>query len=214
LAIFRNCSWKRFSLRGMFVLTTVVCVGLGLWSVYLQPFRTQATSVAALNKYDASFTASPADGPAWQRWLVTQVLGKDAFVRVDGVALSDTRFDDQAATALVGLPYLRRLNLERTQISDAGLASIASLPRLEELSLAYTRMTDQGVPMLRQLPKLADLKLTGTAISDASVSELIRLPAIRMLYVRWTSLTNEGAKKLTVSLPNCEVHYQARRKAP
>lgn len=195
----------------MFVLTTVVCVGLGLWSVYLQPFRTQTMSVAALNKYHANYTTMPADGPAWQRWLVTRVLGEEAFVRVDGVELSDTRFDDQAAKALVGLSSLRRLNLERTQVSDAGLASIAALARLEALSLAYTRVTDRGVPILRALPKLAELKLTGTEVSDASVAELTQLPAIKSLYARWTQISEAGASQFRELAPNCELHHTARQ---
>ena len=68
-------SWTRFSLRGLFILVTVCCLLLGAWSVYVNPFRQQARSVAALEPLQAEVTTSSVDGPGWQRWLVTTMLG-------------------------------------------------------------------------------------------------------------------------------------------
>ena len=66
--------WNRYSLRALFLLTTLCCVLLGLWSVYVEPFRRQARSIAAIQQYAAEVITEEADGPAWQRWLVTTML--------------------------------------------------------------------------------------------------------------------------------------------
>ena len=83
--------WKRFSLRTLFVFTTACCLLLGTWSAYVNPYRLQSRSLAEVNRLQGQSFIEPADGPAWQRWLVTALLGADSFVHVTTVDLAQKR---------------------------------------------------------------------------------------------------------------------------
>ena len=158
----RNGFWKRFSLRALFVMMTLCCVLLGLWSVFVNPFRRQAESLAALQRLPVEVTTYPARGTAWQRWLVTTMLGEDAFVEVDAIELRGPRIDDAVIKELSGLRRLRSLTLEQTEVTDAGLLVIGSMRQLQALTLTYSLVTDRGINRLKSLPELSTLKLTGT----------------------------------------------------
>lgn len=199
--------WKRYSLRALFVVMTLCCVFLGVWSVYVAPFRRQASAMAALEKLPVELDVSAAEGPAWQRWLVTTMLGEDAYVFVAKVELRGPNINDEVAKKLAGLDWLESLALEGTQVTDAGLAVLRLLPHLEDLSLTYSQATDEGLAQLKHLPQLENLKLTGTSISDKGVPALAELPALRTLYIRWTRITDEGAAKIRKLLPQCEVYH-------
>lgn len=206
----RFTSWKRFSLRGLFVLMSVCCVVLGrLWSAYVNPYRRQAQSIAVLRRLPSDLTINPADGPAWQRWLVTTMLGEDTYVKVEAIALRGPRIDDDVMRELSGLHQLKSLVLEQTQVTDAGLSAVRSMRDLETLSLAYSLVTDRGIAELQSLPKLADLKLTGTQITDATVPELAKLPAAKVFFIRWTRISDVGADQLQAAAPQCAVYHQA-----
>ena len=201
--------WKRYSLRGLFVAMTLCCVLLGLWSAFVNPFRQQAESLAVLRRLSVEVRTYPAQGAAWQRWLVTTMLGDDAFVEVEGIELRGPRIDDAAIKELSGLRQLRSLTLEQTGVTDAGLSVLKSMHDLQDLTLSYSLVTDRGIEQLKSLPKLATLKLTGTKITDALVPELAKFPALQTLYLRFTRVTDEGVAKLRELAPNCTVFHHA-----
>jgi hypothetical protein len=199
--------WKRFSLRGLFVLMTLCCLIMGMWSVFVEPFRRQAKSIATLSRSPVELTVLPAEGAAWQRWLVNTFLGEGAFVRVEGVELRGPAINDDVMNELAGLRQLQSLTLEQTQVTDAGLAVLRSMPHLQDLSLTYSLATDRSIDELKQLPRLANLKLTGTQITDASVPELAEFPALQTVFLRWTQVTDAGAEKLRELAPRCTVYH-------
>jgi hypothetical protein len=203
----RHDFWKRYSLRGLFVLMTLCCVILGLWSAYVHPFRRQANAIATLERLPVEVGFVSADGPAWQRWLVTTMLGDDAYVIVDKVELRGPNVNDEVVRELAGLDWLSSLSLEQTQVTDVGLGVLRSLHYVQDLSLTYSQVTDGGLEQLKQLPQLRYLKLTGTPITDGAVPTLADLPALQTLFVRWTRITDEGAGKLRELAPTCEVHH-------
>jgi Leucine-rich repeat (LRR) protein len=202
-------SWKRFSLRGLFVLMSICCIVLGLWTVYVNPFRQQARSISALVRVSANLNIEPADGPAWQRWLVTTLLGADSYVKIEDVQLRGPKIDDQVMGELDGLSQLRSLTLEQTQVTDTGFAVLDSMHGLRVLALSYSQISDRGIARLRSLPQLRELRLTGSRITDAAVPELAKLPAVKVLFLRWTDLTDAGAEELRAALPDCAVYHQA-----
>src|SRR5262245_30254305 len=93
---------QRYSLRSMFVLMTVCCLVVGLWSVYVNPYRMQRQSLATVNRLQGSPTLAAAEGPAWNAWLVTRLLGDEAFVRVVEVDLAGKQVNDDALRSLAG----------------------------------------------------------------------------------------------------------------
>jgi Leucine Rich repeat len=204
--------WSRFSLRGLFIVMTVCCVLLTLWSVYVNPFRRQAESMAALRPVSKSYSVKDFGGPAWHRWLVTKLLGEDSYAIVDDVSLRGLEIDDELMRKLGGLTLLRTLSLEQTQVTDAGLATLDSMRGLRSLSLSYSQITDRGIARLQSLPQLDRLALTGTRITDAAVPDLAKLPAVKILFLRWTDMTDDGAERLRALLPECSVYHEALSK--
>lgn len=202
-------NWKRFSLRTLFVLMTLCCLVVGAWSVYVNPYRLQLQSLAAVNRLQGNSAKTGADGPGWHRWLVTTFLGEDAFIYVTHVDLAGRKVDDAALRSLAGLNHLEMLSLDYTQITDAGLATIRSMPKLKDLSLRYTNVADRGAAYLAAAPGLRTVHLTGTKITDAAVNDLAKSSALAEVYIRWTTISNEGAARLVAALPHCAVYHHA-----
>jgi hypothetical protein len=200
---------RRFSLRTLFVLMTVCCLLAGAWSVYVNPFRLEQQSLAAVNRLQGNVAKTSADGPAWQRWLVTKFLGDDAFVHVTQVDLSGTRVDDKELPSLSGLTHLEKLNLDNTQVTDDGTAVLRVMHALKDLSLRYTNISDRTAAHLTALAALQTVTLTGAKITDAAVDDLAKHAALKELYIRWTRITNPGADRLRAALPNCAIHFHA-----
>jgi Leucine rich repeat/Leucine Rich repeat len=205
----RSFRWKRYSLRSLFVLMTVSCVGLGAWSVFVNPYRLQARSLAEVNRLQGEVRFEPADGPDWHRWLVVNLLGDDAFTHVTQVNLAGRPIDDNALRSLTGLTHLMELNLDHTRITDDGLTAIRSMPELSTLSLRYTPVSNRSAAVLSGLPKLNKLLLTGTKLSDETVAELAKISSLSELYVRWTQITDDGAARLAEALPACTISHHA-----
>jgi hypothetical protein len=202
-------SWKRFSLRTMFVLMTLCCLLVGTWSVYVSPYRNQLQSLAIVDRLQGNSAKLRASGPAWHRWLVTTFLGEEAFMYVTQVDLSGKKVDDNALQALSGLTHLEKLTLDYTQITDDGTAVLGSMPALQYLSLRYTHIADRSATNLAPLPALHSLILTGTKLTDAAVNELAKHDSLKELFIRWTIITNVGADRLQKALPNCAIYFHA-----
>lgn len=201
-------NWKRFSLRSLFVLMTLCCVVFGTWSVYVDPYRRQMQSLAFVNLLNGKSRPEADDGPRWQRWLVTKLLGDEAFVRIVAVELANQNVTDRDLQSLSGLCFLEYLSLNNTEITDDSLATLGSLPKLTQLSLNYTNVSDRGARYLSALPNLQGLTLTGIQISDNAVDDLARLKHLKSMYIRWTHISNAGAERLRKELPDCEIfHY-------
>jgi len=205
----RLANLKRFSLRTLFVLMTTCCVGIGLWSAYVNPYRLQAQSLAEVRRLNGNFTTSPAKAVGVHRWLVTTLVGEDAFAHVTTVDLAGKKVDDNVLQSLAGLIYLRELRLDYTAVTDNGILALRSMKRLRQLSLRYTSLSDPVVPQFAAFPKLETLLLTGTKISDAALADLAKLGGLSQLFIRWTNITNPGAEKLSATLPNCAIYHHA-----
>jgi hypothetical protein len=205
----RPFNWRRFSLRTLFVLTTLVCLAAGMWSAIVNPYRVQLQSLAAVNRLHGTVVEETPDRPAWHRWLVTSFLGKDAYFHVTFVDLAGCQVDDSAARSLSGLGFLHKLNLDNTQITDEGAAVLRSMPLLQELSLRFTKVGDGAATCLASAPSLSIVYLTGTQTSDAAINTLAENRNLAQLYIRWTKITNAGATKLAAALPKCAVNYHA-----
>jgi hypothetical protein len=201
--------WKRFSLRTLFILMTICCLVFGTWAAYVNPYRLEARSLAEVKRLQGEFELVRAEGPEWHRWLVTTLLGDDAFVHVTKVDLNGRDVDDNALRALAGLVHLQFLSLDYTQVTDDGIAVLRSMPHLRHLSLRYTAVSDRGAAQLAALPSLNTIHLTGTKLSDESIDALARHGGLSALYIRWTQISDSAAARLAAALPGCSVHHHA-----
>jgi hypothetical protein len=202
-----SASWRRYSLRGLLLITTLLCLLLGVWSATVAPYRRQSLAIAAVGDLQGTYTTEAAAGSPLSRWLVTTMLGDDKFVRLTAINLERTAATDDTLTQLSGLRELRTLNLDRTQVTDDGLRALAGLPRLQSLSLRYTGITDAGLGILETLPDdLREVALTGARVTDASVRHF-EGRSIAELYLRWTDVTPDGARRIKAAMPRGTVHY-------
>ena len=188
---------------------TVCCLLFGIWALYAAPYRQQLESRSVVNRLNGQSIAALAEGPVWQRWLVTTLLGKDAFVRVVNVNLSGQPVDDDAFRSLMGLRFLESLSLDYTKVTDESLGALRAMPKLRELSLKYTDISDRSAEQLGSLGNLEVLTLTGTKISDRSIDLLSRDRQLKTIYIRWTRISESGAERFRQALPNCKVYYHA-----
>jgi Leucine-rich repeat (LRR) protein len=200
-------SWKRFSIRTMFLLVSLIAATLGASAYLIDDFRQQARSLAVVQRLNGEAEFIPAHGPAWKRWLVTTMLGDDAFAEVAIVNLSGKKVDDATLEQLSGLRHLRELNLDNTQITDAGTHVLRSFAKLRLLSLRFTEISDESTETIAGLEGLIWLYLTHTQVSDASIDNLSKLKHLDELYVRWTNITDAGSEQLKKSLPGCAVFH-------
>jgi hypothetical protein len=198
---------RRYSLRTLFVLMTLCCLLFGAWALYVNPYRQQLRSLAVVNRLQGAVIRAPAEGPAWQGWLVTTMLGKETFAQVTEVDLNYKKVSDADLRQLAGLIHLRKLSLDYTAVTDDGIASLQSMPNLQEVSLRYTKVADEGAAHLSRLPSLRTAHLTGTKITDAGALALASNPQITELYIRWTGISDEGAERVAAALPDCAVHH-------
>ena len=170
--------WNQFSLKKLFVVMTLLCIGPGGFVAYEQKkSREQKAAVKALEKlggrieYDSSLPSRS----TWQRLL----LGDDSFANATGLDLSNTRVSDAELAHLRHLSQLRLVRrLDRgdgfrlgtfARIDRAGKSRISAkhksrtrdsvhvqgLRQLNVLSVQQTQVTDSGVHNVqRAVPKL------------------------------------------------------------
>jgi hypothetical protein len=199
--------WLRFSIRTLILTISLICAVLGFCAAYIDDYRQQSRSLAVVDRLQGRAETIPANGPHLERWLVTRILGSDAYVRVILVELNDKEVDDEVLDSLGGLIHLRSLALDRTDVTDAGLPTLSQLPSLTSLSLRFTSVSDEGLKVVGDLPNLAWLYLTGSRITDASIDQLVRLKNLKELYIRWTYVTNAGGERLRRELPHALVFH-------
>jgi hypothetical protein len=199
--------WQRFSIRTLLLLVSLVAATFGACAFLVNDFRQQARSLAVVQRLQGHVEFNPASGPAWKRWLVTMMLGNDAYTEVIIVDLSGKNVDDKTLEELSGLRFLRQLVLDHTQVTDAGTHVIRSFPKLRSLSLRFTDISDDSTETIAGLEGLIWLYLTHTKVSDASIENLSKLKHLDELYVRWTNITDTGSDELKKSLPECAVFY-------
>ena len=203
-----NSRWRRFSLRALLAATTVACGVLGLWSIYIAPYRSRWMVASAVAELNGSCRTEVADGSNLERWLVTTILGSDKYVHINAIDLDNTAASDDTLALISSITELEELRLDRTRISDTGVARLTNLPRLTSLSLRYCGISDEGLGILDTLPRdLRLLALTGTGITDASKAHFVGR-SITDLYLRWTAVTGQGARDILEVLDRGTVHHE------
>jgi hypothetical protein len=157
--------WAQFSLLTLFLVVTVLCVGLRLVVV---PAERQQRAVAAIEalggevQYFELDQEDPNHEPFLRRWLPPDYIDEVRVVDLGGRPVTDAGMEN-----LRGLTGLQVLFLDLTRVTDAGLAQLQGFTRLEYLSLTCTQVTDAGLAHLQGLTGLQVLDLDGTLFTDA-----------------------------------------------
>jgi hypothetical protein len=194
--------WFRFSLRTLFLVTTV----LAIWLAFKVHAARQQQEAVALYlrlggtiRYDYEIdqsgrlirNATPSGWP----WLRSYV-GSEYFDSVSVLSMTTKPVSDPDTRPLVGLPHLLQLWLGHTKISDDAMDSISQLRMLRQLELSNTGITDTGLMRLLQLPHLTYLQLDSTTVTDEGVESLLKLPSLQEVSLTGTRVTEKGVRRL------------------
>lgn len=99
--------------------------------------------------------------------------------KLEEVDLAETPVDDPSAAALLAMPHMRALRLDRTAVTDAALRNPS--PVLVELYLSGTKVGDGGLALLDATPKLEGLGLADTQLGDGTIARIAKLSELRTL---------------------------------
>jgi hypothetical protein len=145
--------WAQFSLATMFVVLTVLCVGLALVVVPAERQRRAVAAIEAVGGRVGYFGLDQKASAAFPRPFLRRWLSRDYFDEVEWVDLAGTKVTDTELAVVQVLTGLVGLTLDGTQVTDAGLSRLDGLKGLKKLWLfrnEFTQVSDAGLAQLRQ----------------------------------------------------------------
>jgi hypothetical protein len=145
--------WAQFSLATMFVVLTVLCVGLALVVVPAERQRRAVAAIEAVGGRVGYFGLDQKASVAFPRPFLRRWLSRDYFDEVEWVDLAGTKVTDTELAVVQVLTGLVGLTLDGTQVTDAGLSRLDGLKGLKKLWLfrnEFTQVSDAGLAQLRQ----------------------------------------------------------------
>ena len=114
--------WFQYRLRSLFLLTTLVAIGMSWLTVTMQNQRKQKAAAKAIEKVGGIVKLE-------RTWL-GKLLRDDSLVRVTDVFLSGTPDTNAALVHLQGLSQLQWLDLTGTKVTDQGVKKLQqALPK-------------------------------------------------------------------------------------
>lgn len=205
--------WLRFSVRGLLLAVTVLCVWLA-WHVDRGNRQRDAaaavreTGGAALYDYEAdiydsgySFSNCLREPSTWER--IEGQIGREY---CNDVVIVDFTFAEEAGKgieSLDGFPRLRWLHAPGESITDDSLDHIAEQSRLEQLHLRGASITDDGLQSICRLRRLSHLSVAECDIGDVGVRHIAAIRSLRHLNLCGTRITDAGLRLLR-ELPSLE----------
>jgi hypothetical protein len=169
----------RFSLRGVLLALTAICLFLG-WGLS-DALRTRRI----------------------EREARAMVAARGGRIQTNGSS-SAPHFDDGRLARLLGLSGHRRplwtVDLTGAPVTAEDLATLVRCRWIRTLHLSDTPIGDEEVKLIAQLPELRILIANNTRITDAGLARLHRLRYLARLDVGSTQVTYDGLGKLDDAL--------------
>ena len=160
--------WFQVSLKAMFALMTLACVGVGWLAFERNEVRKREVAIVSLQKL-GGIIKFDSDLPFRPNWL-QPLLGLKLSGEVVAVYNLPPKVTDADLAHVAGMTELKSLGLQNTQVTDAGLVHLARLAKLKTLSLDGTQVTDAGLAHLAGLAKLERLSLSRTRVTNDGAS--------------------------------------------
>jgi Leucine Rich repeat len=206
-------SWRRFTLRALFLFVLVAGILFGWVAYRVRQFHDQAAFIADLRSRGFRVEVLPASNA----WFWCALAGDDA-VQARTAELRAVRTDSNDFTGptsedlrLIGaLTSLKQLIISSEELNDHSIQQLMSLQELEYLQLDGASITDAGVSSLAVLTRLESLVLRNLStpesdnttfpehfrLTDASIGSLSRLTRLRFLEIGQSGLTDNGVRLL------------------
>ena len=173
--------WARISLRGLFILMTVVAISVGL---FIKEMRDHRAAIVAVSESHGAISTQKYSGPNWLRRFVSdeKYLMNPVAVRFNSThPLTDAQLRS-LIPHLSEFDDLTYVNLYRSDVTDDGIKELLPLShRLEAIDIRLTSVSDSSVPVLKRFPQLTLLRVHGSAI------------------------TEQGREEIRQALPNCKL---------
>ncbi|HMO79182.1 MAG TPA: hypothetical protein PKD24_00185 [Pyrinomonadaceae bacterium] len=148
-------------MRAIILTSMIICLGI-------------VSAAANVNREEAAVAAIKELGG-------TVEYGEGRRARnVVSVDLSGSKAGNADLRHLVGLKYVRDLNLSGTSIST-GTQYIAFLKELRTLDLSGTNVDDDNLARLSNLKKLEKISLRGTAVTEEGVRSIARISTLKTI---------------------------------
>lgn len=177
-------SWTRFSLRGLLVLTTALCLFLG-WRSYYE--RKLQRIERRLGELQVEYRLVRGEVPRWRSLL----LGRAVDTRIDRVGLRDLHFSHEEPALieiidlLVSWGGVRELEIfEARPFRRADHEQFARLRSLERISFDYCEPGDaHTIEPLASLPRLREIstRITYGATVPTPYDFYLSLPNLKVL---------------------------------
>ncbi len=198
--------WQ-ISLSGLFIVMSVICVGLAGWRYATRESRAIAELQRTAGVHTVLSNGEPHREVAFR---VGSDVALEPLTRIRNVwyiCLWGTEVDDADLRWLCGMNTLTDVELGYTKVGDDGARHIARLAQLEYLDMSHTKVSDHGLRSLSKCKRLDDLVLRGTSVSDRGLLHLKKLPRLRSLNVYGTNVTASGVEDLKLSLRRCRIYW-------
>jgi hypothetical protein len=173
--------WLRFSLRGLFIALTLICVWFG-WSVECR--RRQQKLIDAIYELGGEVIYERAPNA-----LDDFLYGANEPIEVNLVSRSPT---DAIFARLRRFKKLRILRMRGAYITNAGIAELGTMTALETLELFYPFIGDEGASHLSRLSNLRKLTITDAQLSDTGLRFLEPLQNLQDLTLKNVPITSAG----------------------
>lgn len=209
--------WLTFSLRGAFIILTILCIWLAIRSTRARNQEQAVRDVLAHGGHlrfdyqeDATGAVNDKAQPQAPEWL-RRALGEEYFREVVTVGLATGHFTQQPKATDADLAIFQALGDVTTVelggnpgITDAGLIHLAGLEKLRTLYLYRTEVKGPG---LQHLPRnLEGLSLQFAPAVDEGLIHLKSLPKLRWLNLSNTKIADDGLRHLS-AVPSLEELY-------
>jgi hypothetical protein len=218
--------WLQFSLRTLFVVTTIAAVWLGMVMHKARKLRRSVDAITAAGgavyfHHQMDDADAPPPGPAWLRRLVgdepfitpfyVELRGPDvtdefiaehlrSMTSLEEVDIESPNVTDAALAHLRSMRHLHRLYLDCPRLTDAALEHVASLRELYRLSLNCPRLTDAALPHIATLPKLGGLVLNSPHLTASGLQQLEGMDHLEVV-TTYRDLENRRVVRFLLHLP-------------
>lgn len=138
-----------------------------------------------------SLRAIVCTGPDVTSEAVSQLKGH---ARLEKLAATDrSAIGDAGVEALLTVPNLMDLTLERSEITDAAYANLAKMKKLKYLRAPLTKTSDAGVKQLADATQIELLDFRDcTGVSDEGIAALNKLTKVRSFKVWGRQITDKS----------------------
>lgn len=230
----RHRVWQ-FSLRELFVATTLVAIACSWWAWHYHQWQREKNFQRLLRERFSAGSDMYYQGPVWLGKLVGPdnlqwLNGTGSVIFLLPIAENSTDVSMQSLSRQMSqMPYLE--SVVATGADDAVVASLSTVPQLSVLDLFESRVTDASIKDIQQLVNLRalcisgkELKISNAAVGrleslhnlerlvlrsplldDGAIPALARLRQLRRLDLVFTRVTQKGVKELQKQLPECQI---------